>query len=211
MTAVNIRPGGYGPPLQRIFMPTPLPIRIGIWLWLIAALLVGRFGLLQPLPMPAVQAMLFALTAALLLGYFRNRALRAWLDGLDLRALLLFHLTRFVGVYFLLLYNRGELPYDFAVRGGWGDIIVASLALLICLVPIKAGLRRRAITIWNVIGFIDIMLVVFSAARNGLAGNPQMKLLTVLPLSLLPTFIVPVIIATHVIIFLRLRREAPAP
>src|SRR5258708_19350097 len=128
-------------------MPTRLPIRIGIWLWLIAALLVGRFGLLQPLPMPAVQAMLFALTAALLLGYFRNRALRAWLDGLDLRALLLFHLTRFVGVYFLLLYNRGELPYDFAVRGGWGDIIVASLPLLICLVPLNPGLPRPPPTI----------------------------------------------------------------
>ena len=53
------------------------------------------------------------------------------------------------------------------------------------------------------------MMVVFSAARHGLQGNPQMKLLTVLPLSLLPTFIVPLIIATHVIIFLRQRREVP--
>ncbi len=189
---------------------TPLPIRLGIWIWLIAALLVGRLGLLQHLPMPVVQVVLVVLTAALLLGYFRNRALRVWLDGLDLRALLAFHVTRFVGVYFLLLYNRGELPYDFAVRGGWGDISAAALALLICVVPLGAGFRRRAITIWNVIGFIDIMMVVFSAARNGLAGNPQMKLLTVLPLSLLPTFIVPVIIATHVIIFLRLRRAVPA-
>ena len=31
--------------------------------------------------------------------------------------------------------------------------------------------------------------------------------LTVLPLSLLPTFLVPLLIATHVIIYLRLRRE----
>ena len=188
--------------------PTPLPVRLTLWLWLIAALLVGRLELLRPLPLPAVQGVLFGLTAALLALYFKAAGFRAWLDALDLRVLLLFHLTRFVGVYFLQLYDRGELPYDFAVRGGWGDIIAASLALLICVVPLGAALRRRAITIWNVIGFVDIMLVVVAAARNGLAGNLQMKLLTVLPLSLLPTFIVPVIIATHVIIFLRLRREA---
>jgi hypothetical protein len=188
-------------------LPTPLPIRIGIWLWLIAALVAGRLEMLKALPLPAVQAVLFGLTALLLLGWAKIPLLRAWLNGLDLRALVAFHVTRFVGIYFLILYDRGDLPYDFAVRGGWGDIVAASLALLICAVPLGEVLRRRAITIWNVVGFVDILLVVFYAARNGLAGNPQMRLLTVLPLSLLPTFLVPVIIATHVIIFLRLRRE----
>ena len=192
-------------------MGTPLSIRLGLWVWLIAALLVGKLEVLRPLPMPAVQGVLFGLTAALLGLYFKAAGFRAWIDGLDLRALLLFHLTRFVGVYFLVLFARGELPFDFAVRGGWGDIIAASLALLICVLPLGGALRRRAITIWNVIGFLDILMVVLYAARNGLAGNPQMKLLTVLPLSLLPTLIVPGIIATHVIIFLRLRRETPAP
>ncbi len=189
-------------------MGTPLLIRIGIWVWLIAALAVGRFELLRPLPLPAVQAVLFGLTALLLLGCLRLPRLRDWINGLDLRALVAFHLTRFVGIYFLVLYQRGELPHDFAVKGGLGDILAASLALLICVVPLRDDLRRRAITVWNVIGFIDILMVVFYATRNGLAGNLQMKQLTVLPLSLLPTFIVPVIIATHVLIFLRLRRAA---
>ncbi|MDB6114399.1 MAG: hypothetical protein JWQ62_1344 [Lacunisphaera sp.] len=187
--------------------PTPLFIRLAIWLWLIAALLVGRFALLQRVPLPAVQIMIVALTAALLAAYGRKGAFRAWLDRLDLRALLAFHLTRYVGIYFLLLYHRGELPYDFAVRGGWGDIIAASLALLICLLPLRPAARNRSIMVWNVIGLIDILLVVFSAARHALAGNPQMQLLTVLPLSLLPTFLVPIIIASHLIIFARLRRE----
>lgn len=129
-----------------------------------------------------------------------------WIDRLDLRALVLLHVTRFVGFYFLILYRRGGLPYAFAVPGGWGDIIVAALALVVCFLPMKDSARRRAITIWNVIGFIDILMVVTTAARLGLQNNLQMRALTYLPLSLLPTFLVPAIIATHVIIFLRLRR-----
>ncbi len=191
-------------------MGTPLPVRIGLWLWLIAALLVGRLELLKPLPLPAVQAVLFGLAGVVLFGCLKLPLLRDWISRLDLRALVAFHLTRFVGVYFLILYQRGELPQDFAVKGGLGDIIVASLALLICVVPLREALRRRVITVWNVVGFLDIMMVIFYAARHGLAGNMQMKLLTVLPLSLLPTFIVPIIITTHILLFLRLRRE-PAP
>lgn len=190
-------------------MPTPLPIRITIWIWLIAAFLVGHYGLLQKIPLPAVQGVLLGLTALILLVYFKTTALRAWISSLDLRALVALHVTRFVGVYFLILYNRGELPYAFAVPGGWGDIVVATLALLIVFVPLQDATRLRAITIWNVIGFVDIALVVFTAGRLGMENAWQMRALTYLPLSLLPTFLVPLIIASHVILFSRLRRAVP--
>ena len=72
--------------------------------------------------------------------------------------------------------------------------------------PLADATRTRAITIWNVVGLIDILLVVATAARLGLQDPDQMRALTVLPLSLLPTFLVPLIISTHVIIFFRLRR-----
>lgn len=185
--------------------PTPFPLRVAIWLWLISALFVGNSGVLQRLPMPAIQGILLGLTGICLACYFTLQGLRAWVDGLDLRALVALHITRFVGFYFLFLYHRGELPYAFAVPGGWGDIIVAILALLVCVLPIKEALRSRAITAWNVIGFVDIALVVVTAARLGLENRFQMRALTYLPLSLLPTFLVPLIIATHVIIHLRLR------
>lgn len=190
---------------------TPLLIRVGVWTWLIAAVLAGHFGLLRRVPMPAVQAILFGLTAIVLLLSFRLRALRAWLDALDIRSLVALHFTRFVGIYFLVLYRRGELPYEFAVPGGWGDIAVATLALVVVFVPMNARLGRRAIGIWNAMGLVDILLVVFTAARIGFARPWLMLPLTELPLSLLPTFLVPLIIATHVLIHVRLRREyAPA-
>ena len=188
-------------------MPTSLVVRFVFWLWFGLAVLAGQRLALQRIPPPAVQGILFALTALLLLAYFRLAALRTWVDGLDLRAIVLLHLTRFIGLYFLLLYRRGELPRDFAVPGGFGDIVVAVFALPVVFAPLDAGRRHRIMSIWNVVGFVDILLVVATAIRLNLANPAQMRALTHLPLSLLPTFLVPLIIATHVVLFVRLSRS----
>ena len=187
-------------------MSTALVVRLLFWVWFIAAVLVGQQRLLQRLPPPAVQGILFGLTALLTYAYFRVAALRAWVDALDLRALVLVHVTRFVGIYFLILYRRGELPYAFAVPGGYGDILVAALALVVAFFPFDPARRTRFLTIWNVVGLTDILLVVATAVRLNLADPSQMRALLYLPLSLLPTFLVPLIIATHLMIFARLAR-----
>ena len=192
-------------------MRMPVSIRVSLWVWLIAALLVGRQHWLVPLLGPALQGIIFGLTGLVLLLCLKNRTLRTWIERIDLRSLVLFHVTRFVGFYFLLLYQRGELPYSFAIPGGWGDNIVAAGALLICVLPLGETTRLRAIRLWNVVGLIDILLVVVTAARLGLQAPDQLRALTYLPLSLLPTFLVPLIIATHVIIFLRLLRSTRIP
>jgi hypothetical protein len=185
-------------------------LRFVLWLWFFAAVAAGRFLLLQRIPAPAIQAILLGLTAALLLAYFRIAAIRRAVDSLDLRALVLLHVTRFVGFYFLHLYALGELPYGFAVPGGYGDIVVATLALLVLFLPMTPARRARALYLWNVIGFVDILLVVLSGARLGRADPLSMHALTYLPLSLLPTFLVPLIIASHVVIFRRLKSVLPA-
>jgi len=191
-------------------MTTPLAIRTTLWCWLIAALAAGRLLLLQRMPMPAVQGVLVALTALLVLAYRAWPAWRDWADALDLRLLVGLHLTRFVGFYFLILYQRGQLPYAFAVPGGIGDIAVATLALAVILAPLAPATRLHAISIWNVVGLIDILLVVLTAGRLGLAEPRSMRELTHLPLSLLPTFLVPLIIATHLLIYARVRRALQA-
>lgn len=185
-------------------------VRSVFLLWLFLALVVGRLQLLQQLPPPAIQGLLFALTALLVVMYRRWAALRAWADLVDLRVLVFFHVTRFVGIYFLYLYRRGELPYDFAVPGGIGDIVVATLALVVGLLPAAMARRQRFLVIWNVIGMVDILMVMVAAARLGLDEPTSLRALTRLPLSLLPTFLVPLIIASHVLIFARLRRIVTA-
>ena len=65
---------------------------------------------------------ILAVTAALVLALATLPGLRRWAFRVDTRRLIAFHLVRFVGIYFLYLYSQGELPYNFAVVGGIGDI-----------------------------------------------------------------------------------------
>src|SRR4051812_15043839 len=166
-------------------MSAALLARAFFWLWFIAAILAGNNLVLQRLPPFALPACVIVLTALLLAAYFLVAPLRTWVDTIDLRKLVLLHATRFVGIAFLVLYERGALPYAFAVPGGIGDIVVATFALPVALAPLDSATRRRAITIWNVVGLVDILLVALTAARLNLADPAQMQALTQLPLSLL--------------------------
>ena len=125
----------------------------------------------------------------------------------ELRWLVLLHLTRFVGFYFFLLSSRGELPLAFAGPAGWGDIIIAVLAVL--LLALSDARNWRMLIIWNTIGLTDILFVVMTALRLGLEDRQSMHALREFPLSLLPTFLVPLIIASHVLIFIRAARRKP--
>jgi len=186
---------------------TKVLITAGIWLLL--ALIAGASGLFARLVPPLPQAILLGLVLIQVLMFAFYPGFRTWCMSVDLRALVLFHITRFVGIYFLILYSRGKLPYDFAVPGGWGDIAAAVYAVLIVAYIKPDGKMGWALyLLWNLLGFVDISFVVLTAARLALSDPGSMGELLKLPLALLPTFVVPVIIFTHLVIFARLYSAA---
>ena len=169
--------------------------------WLLISLLVGYTGILRstPVPMP-VFAIAMTLT---LLGWLTiRRDLRDRVLSVGVRVLVALHITRFVGVYFLALYRDGLLPRDFAVPAGWGDIMVA-IGAIIVLAAFRTDTQigRTAYFTWNVLGLLDILLVLGNGARMMRADRLLQAGFTSLPLILLPLFLVPVIIVTHVMIF----------
>lgn len=180
-------------------------VQLIFWPWLVIAIAAGYFRALQSMPPVFIPLLLWTITGALLVGYACDRSLRDWVSEFDPRLLVAVHLTRFVGGYFLVLYARGELPRAFAVPGGIGDLLVALFALALIALPLTSEHRRKAIAIWNVVGLLDLVFVVATAARLNFANPAQMRALTFLPLSLLPLLIVPLLITTHVILFLRTR------
>ena len=100
--------------------------------------------------------------------------------------------------------QQRKIGRTFAYPAAIGDIIVAIFALL--LIGIVAGPSGRLlIVIWNAAGLFDILFVVSDALWVGVRDWTGMAPLRELPVSLLPTFVVPLIMASH--IFIRLARR----
>ena len=172
--------------------------------WLCFA--VGLSGWFYGANAPAVAATVWTLTALALFACWKISPIRVWALNVDLRWLVLFHVTRlFAGAYFLLLCQRGQLPCGFARTAGWGDIAIAILAVAV-VGAMRTEFAKPLLFTWNTLGLIDIIFVVLSALRFGLNDWQSMHALRELPLSLLPMFLVPLIIASHVLIFVRLAR-----
>jgi hypothetical protein len=87
-------------------------------------------------------------------------------------------------------------------------VAIGALALVTLRAP------RAAFLIWNIVGMLDILLVVALATSLRMSSPEALDALTQLPLSFLPTMLVPLIIASHLILFWRFaknsRKENPS-
>ena len=85
-------------------------------------------------------------------------------------------------------------------------VLVATMALPVAFAPLDENARQRAMVIWNAVGFVGILLTLATAVRLTLADATALRALTRLPLSLQPTLLLPLMLATHVVIFNRTRK-----
>ncbi len=182
------------------------PVATATLILLALAVGVGATGRLAAVAPPGPQLIILALVAAAVALGMGVRAVRSWVDALPLRVLVGVHAVRFVGISFLILAARGELSPLFAARAGWGDLAAAVLALALIAAGEPATRRRRALYLaWNAFALLDLVVAVGTAwwvATRGLV--PGMEPVLRLPLSLVPTFLVPMLVASHVFIFRRL-------
>lgn len=119
------------------------------------------------------------------------------------------HMVRVLGILFLIALAQGTLPAAFALPAGLGDIATGIAAILLA----RRWTRTRAIW-FNVFGLLDLVVAVTLGLLGGLAAHPVLVLhpstlaMTLLPLALIPTAVVPLDAALHVISLARLRGAA---
>jgi hypothetical protein len=187
---------------------------LGIW-FVIVLVAGGRGVFLTPPsepPLPVLVAILapLALFAAM---YRWSARFRAFALGLDLRTLTALQAWRVIGVMFLALYAFDLLPGLFAWPAGAGDVAVGVGAVF----ALRAMLRdtpnwRRGVWWLNVAGLLDFVgavgtgVLTSSTALGFVASDAPRASLGALPLSLVPTFAVPLWIMFHAISLLQLRR-----
>ncbi len=114
---------------------------------------------------------------------------------------------RLVGFTFLVLATYGILPQIFARPAGWGDIFIGATAPLVGWKLARAE-RRWSFIFWQLVGIADLVNAVAMGALAGIIdphGIPTSPM-TALPLSLIPTFAVPLLFILHVICIAQARR-----
>ena len=136
------------------------------------------------------------------------RALKA--PGMASR-LLLPHSFRVEGVVFLLYMALGHLPALFALPAGLGDITTGLAAPLVAR-RLARGTGRRAAVRLTAFGLTDLVLALILGALTAfvLAITPSGAPVTELPLALIPTAVVPLLIALHITFLQALARD-PRP
>lgn len=184
---------------------SPRPALYGTLVWLVAATAVGLTGVLGGLRFgPQLLALMLTVVAVFVSS--RVAVVRQSVDALPLQALVGIHAVRFIGIAFLVLAARGDLSPLFAERAGWGDITTATIAVALVLIGLAMRVPRRVLLAWNVFGMLDLIVAVGTATFVVVRGDvPGMEPLLGLPLILVPIFAVPLLFATHVTLFRRLR------
>ncbi|MGE5753919.1 MAG: hypothetical protein ACM319_09795 [Deltaproteobacteria bacterium] len=107
---------------------------------------------------------------------------------------------RVAGYVFVALEMRGILPALFALPAGYGDMMIGATASLVAL-KLAAPRHRTAFAAWQAVGIADLIMAVGlgTTARWLDPHGVSMAAMTVLPLSLVPTFFVPLLTIFHVI------------
>jgi hypothetical protein len=193
-------------------LPSPATgtrVFVALVLWFSVLFGLGVSGMLErPFP-PLVPLGLAASTTALVIASRRNASLRAWTDALDLRVAIAYHVLRApIGVWFLAQYDAGVLPGELALRAGWGDIATGLLAIAVLPLGLATRRDRALVWAWNAFGLVDIAMVVLTAQKLLVIDHSPQLLALGHPFMLLPWFVVPLVIATHLLVFARLRTAA---
>lgn len=133
-------------------------------------------------------------------------------DGLSLAWLTLPQAFRYMGTLFILENFFGHTGTIFAYTAGFGDFAAAIIATVI-LIQLLGGDRPGKLIFYVLVVFGTVdFLAAYSLSfmsTQGVAFNiialDEEHLMTLLPLALLPYFLVPFAMANHTLMFLTLR------
>jgi len=131
--------------------------------------------------------------------------------SLDMRTLTFLQAWRVAGFVWFVAAAYRILPGAFALPAGWGDLVVGFSAPLAAIYLTKLE-SPRGLLVWQILGFLDLIMAValgvLASPRIHLIGNGfTTAALTVLPLSIIPTFGVPLALIFHIVCIANLSRS----
>ncbi len=185
-------------------------------IWLLVTVVAGGAGVFEAgrgRPPLALLAALVVPPAVFLLAYRISTEFRRFVLGLDLRLLTAVQIWRVLGGTFLFLYAFNLRPALFAFSAGLGDLTVGVAAVFVLLAMIDGHPNwRRRVLLLNLGGLLDFLgaiatgVLTSNSSLGFFAPATPMPSMGMLPLSLIPTFMVPLWIIIHCASLLQLRQ-----
>ena len=184
---------------------------LGVVAWAALALVAGLAGFFSGHGAPPTHLGLFigipifVLTAS----YAVSPRFRAMAHRIPLSYIVRAHLWRFVGIGFVIGYFRGQLPAQFALPAGIGDIIVAALVIPLAGALSRSAPVRGAFIAWNLFGLLDLIAalvlgVLYSQGAFGiLRADVSTEPMTTGAVGMIPGFFVPLFILLHILALIR--------
>jgi hypothetical protein len=198
----------------------PILVRSLLGLWLatvVFAAYIGVFGAGTRYSMNVPLPLGLAVLAPMLVFAFWFRLsprFREYAYSLNPVLLAMLHVERVGGIVFLILMSKNLLPATFALPAGIGDIAIGLTAPLAAWQLSKQRRYTRGIILWNVLGIADLVIAVTTGILSSnsqlgilVQGSVTTRLMGQLPMSLVPTFLVPLLVILHLISLIQANRE----
>lgn len=183
--------------------------------WLAIAQRIGAANMYFARTDTAVPTLLLGLAIPLVIaaaGSWLSNAVASLFSAIPLHWLVAAQVYRIGGGMFLILWADGQLPWQFALPAGIGDVATGLLGVLLA-----ARLSRNAdgivgrIYAWCLFGIADLVVAIAMGAMTS-PGRPHVLaldapnlLITSYPLVMVPTYAVPLALILHGIVLWRLR------
>jgi hypothetical protein len=180
--------------------------KLTAWLvgaWFVVSLAASALHFYQAAPgqPPAAFGLAVAAPILIFVAWFSlSPAFREFTMSLNPRALTLIQSLRIGGYVFLVLASFAILPRLFALSAGWGDIAIGVTAPLVAL-KLAATNRRGSFMVWQFLGIADLVTAIALGTLAPVIDPHGISTIamSMLPLSLIPTFGVPLFFILHVI------------
>lgn len=179
-----------------------------IAVWFVFALSASALHVFKTDLLPVALGLAVTIPIVAFLSWFAtSAAFRQFALSLNPRTLTFVQSWRIAGFTFLVLYAAGILPGVFALPAGCGDIAIGATAPLVA-VKLANFNHRRGFIFWQILGISDLVMAVTlgTIARLISPDGVGTGVMTVLPLSLIPTFALPLLIMLHVICIAQARQ-----
>jgi hypothetical protein len=174
-------------------------IAIGLFIWAFIVFTIGHQKLFENLPNTTIGFVIIGITTILLLIRAFVKPFQQTIDNIPLRSFAWLHAFRIIGGITFIA-NMGNLPGEFVLNAGYGDIISGISAIAVLTI----GQTKLNYIIFNTIGTLDLLNALRLGLVIGLSGDDRIKALGEMPYIMIILFIVPILIFTHLISFQRL-------